>query len=257
MAGVLNGMALHGGLIPYGGTFLVFSDYMRGSIRLAALMGQRIIYVLTHDSIGLGEDGPTHQPIEHLSALRAIPNLNVMRPADANETAQAWRVALETNGPTVMALTRQNLPIHDQESDVMSSAENVAKGGYVLIDSTTDAVDVILVGSGSEVSIAVEAAEALAQEGVGARVVSLPCWELFAQQSEAYREEVLPLAVPKVAIEAASPFGWERWVGNDPSHRTIIAIDHFGTSAPYEEIYEAYGLTAENVAAEARKLLQK
>ena len=255
MAGILNGMALHSGLIPYGGTFLVFSDYMRGSMRLAALMGQRIIYVLTHDSIGLGEDGPTHQPIEHLAALRAIPNLNVMRPADANETAQAWRVALTTSGPTVMALTRQNLPIYDRETAGMGSAESLAQGGYVLYESAANGLDVILVGSGSEVPIAVDAAQMLAGEGVGVRVVSLPCWELFAQQSAEYRQEVLPLETPKVAVEAAGPFGWERWVGNDPSHSTIIAIDHFGTSAPFEQIYAEYGLTAENVAAEAKKLI--
>ncbi|MEM7535438.1 MAG: transketolase [Chloroflexota bacterium] len=256
MAGILNGMALHGGVIPMGGTFLVFSDYMRASMRLAALMEQRVIYVLTHDSIGLGEDGPTHQPIEHLAALRTIPNLNVMRPADANETAEAWRAALlNDSGPTVMALTRQDIMIFDRDAEGFGPASGVAKGGYVLYENAPNGVDVILIASGSEVEIIYEAAQTLSAEGHGVRVVSLVSWELFSQQDEAYRQEVLPAGVAKVAVEAASPFGWERWVGNDKSKGDIIGIDHFGASAPYQRLYQEYGLTAENVVARAKALL--
>jgi transketolase len=257
MAGILNGMALHGGVIPYGGTFLVFSDYLRGSLRLAALMGLRIIYVLTHDSVGLGEDGPTHQPIEHLPALRAIPNLMVIRPADANETAQAWRAALaNTGGPTVLALSRQNLPIYDRSAPGMGAADGLLRGGYVLFEQAPNGLDLVLIASGSEVEIVYNAAQRLAGEGVGVRVVSLASWELFAQQSEAYRASILPVSVPKVAVEAASPFGWERWVGNDRRKGVIIGIEHFGASAPYARIYQEFGLTVEHVIEQARALLQ-
>ena len=258
MAGILNGMALHGGLIPYGATFLVFSDYMRGSMRLAALMGVRVIYVLTHDSIGLGEDGPTHQPIEHVAALRLIPNMTVIRPADANETSAAWQAALaNTTGPTALALTRQNLLNYDREGEGLGSAADVAKGGYVLYDKSDGAPDIVLVASGSEVEIAYQAAHALANENIAARVVSLPSWELFAKQDDAYRASVLPAGVPKIAIEAATPFGWERWVGNDPQNSVILGIDHFGASAPYERLYEEFGLTSANVVANAKRLLGK
>ena len=240
MGSALNGMALHGGFIPYGGTFLVFSDYMRPAIRLAALMGQQVIYVFTHDSIGLGEDGPTHQPVEHLATLRALPNLFVVRPADANETAAAWQTALtRRDGPTALILTRQAVPTLDP-----AVRAGAARGGYVLRDAT-DAQAIIL-ATGSEVEIALAAADLLAQRGVAARVVSLPCWELFAQQDAAYRESVLPAALTaRVAIEAATSFGWERFVG---TAGRVLGIDSFGASGPYKELYRHFGLTAERVA---------
>lgn len=255
MGGILNGMALHGGLIPYGGTFLIFTDYMRPSMRLAALMGVRVIYVMTHDSIGLGEDGPTHQPIEQLAALRAIPNMTVIRPADANETSMAWAAALTNGGPTVLALTRQNLPVYDRAGEGLGAAEELAKGGYVLYEQAPNGLEIILIGTGSEVEIAYEAGKTLAGEGVGVRVVSLPSWELFAKQGAEYQAQVLPLGVPKLAIEAASPFGWERWVGNDPSRGAVLGIDHFGASAPYTRIYAEFGLTATHAVAKAKALL--
>ncbi|RME58211.1 MAG: transketolase, partial [Caldilineae bacterium] len=256
MAGILNGMALHGGVIPYGGTFLVFSDYMRGSMRLAALMGLRVIYVLTHDSIGVGEDGPTHQPVEHLAALRAIPNMTVIRPADANETAAAWRQALRnTSGPTALILTRQNLPVYDRSAAGMGLAQALAQGGYVLYENAPEPA-IVLVATGSEVEIAFNAGQQLAQEGVAVRVVSLPSWELFQAQDATYRAQVLPPAVPKVAIEAGVTLGWERWVGNDPAKAAIIGVDRFGASAPYKRIYQEFGLTPEAVVAAAHKLLQ-
>jgi transketolase len=256
MGGILNGMALHGGVIPHGATFLVFTDYMRASMRLAALMGIRVIYVMTHDSIGLGEDGPTHQPIEHLAALRAIPNMTVIRPADANETSMAWRAALEnTGGPTVIALTRQNLPVFDRSAAGMGAAEGALRGGYVLYEHAPNGLELALIATGSEVEIALNAAKTLAGEGVGVRVVSLASWELFAKQGAAYINEVLPAGVKKLAIEAAIPFGWERWVGNDPHLGAIIGIDHFGASAPYQRLYEEFGLTAEHAVAKAKQLL--
>ncbi len=256
MGGILNGMALHGGVIPYGATFLTFTDYMRPSMRLAALMGAHVIYVMTHDSIGLGEDGPTHQPIEHLAALRAIPNMTVIRPADANETAESWRVAIKhTSGPVVLVFTRQNLATFDRSAAGMGAAADLAKGGYVLYEHGKQPA-VILLATGSEVEIIYNAAQTLAAEGVAVRVVSLPSWELFAAQDAAYRQQILPAGVPKVAIEAATPFGWERWVGNDPAKGVIIGIDHFGTSAPYERIYQEYGLTAERVVEAAKRMLK-
>ncbi|NTU78833.1 MAG: transketolase [Chloroflexales bacterium] len=240
MGSVLNGMALHGGFIPYGGTFLVFSDYMRPAIRLAALMGQQVIYVFTHDSIGLGEDGPTHQPIEHVATLRAMPNLYVVRPADANETSAAWQLALtRRDGPTALILTRQAVPTLDP-----AVRAGAARGGYVLRDA--DSPQAVVIASGSEVTIALEAAELLAQRGVAARVVSIPCWELFAQQDQAYRDSVLPPALKaRVAVEAATSFGWERFVG---AEGRVIGIDSFGASGPYKELYHHFGLTAERVA---------
>ena len=246
MGGILNGLTLHGGLRAYGGTFLVFSDYMRGAIRLAALMGLPVVYVLTHDSIGLGEDGPTHQPIEHLMALRAIPGLWVIRPADANETAIAWRLALErADGPTVLALTRQNLPTFDGPTHA------AARGGYILRDSPDP--QALLLATGSEVAIAVAAFEQLAAAGISARVVSLPCWELFAAQPEAYRREVLPPHLTaRVSIEAGVTLGWERYIGLEG---IAIGLDHFGASAPYEELYANFGLTAEAAAHAVRRLL--
>ncbi|MCX6045307.1 MAG: transketolase [Chloroflexi bacterium] len=258
MGGILNGMALHSGVIPYGGTFLVFSDYMRGSIRLAALMGLRLIYVFTHDSIGLGEDGPTHQPVEHLAALRAVPNLTVIRPGDANETAEAWRSALKnTKGPTALALTRQNLPTYDRAALGLGAASGAAQGGYIFYENAPKPLEMLFVATGSELDIIYEAAKTLAAEGVGVRVVSLPCWELFEQQSEEYRQAVLPLDVPKIAVEAATGFGWERWVGNDKRKSAIIAINHFGASAPYQKLYAEFGLTPDNVVKQAKSLLGK
>lgn len=255
MGGILNGMALHGGVVPYGGTFLIFSDYMKASMRLAAIMGLRVIYVLTHDSVGVGEDGPTHQPIEQLASLRSIPNMTLFRPADANEVAEAWRAALKKeNGPTALALTRQNLTTIDRSAAGYHSAAGVAKGGYVLYESN-DSPQVVLVSTGSEVEICCNAAHALSEEGINVRVVSLPAWDLFAAQPQAYQDEILPPELPKVAVEAASPFGWERWVGNDKRKSTIVALNHFGASAPFAKLYEEFGLTAENVAAQARKLV--
>lgn len=255
MGAILNGMALHGGIIPYGGTFLIFSDYMRPSMRLAALMGVQVIYVLTHDSIGLGEDGPTHQPIEQLASLRAIPNMRVIRPAEASETVEAWRMAItHRSGPTVLALTRQNLETFDPKGEGMRSSSGAARGGYILYQNG-DAPEVILLATGSEVEIALAGAKQLAGEGRQVRVVSLPCWELFAAQDAGYQAEVLPGDLPKVAIEAAVPFGWERWVGNDPAKSRIIGIPHFGASAPYERIYQEFGLTPEAVASAAREIM--
>jgi transketolase len=252
MGSVMNGIALTKPLIPFGGTFLIFSDYMRPPVRLAAMMGLRVIYVWTHDSIGLGEDGPTHQPVEQIAALRAIPNLTVIRPADANETAVAWRVAIENeHGPTALALTRQKLPVYDRTK--FASAEGVAKGGYVLADS--DKVDVILIATGSEVSVAVEAREKLAAEGVGARVVSLPSWELFEKQPVEYRNEVLPPSITaRVTIEAGITLGWDRYAG--PQGR-MIGLNRFGASAPYKKLMEEFGFTAANVVAQAKELLGK
>ena len=256
MAGILNGMALHGGVLPYGGTFLIFSDYMRGAMRLAALSGLRVVYMLTHDSIGLGEDGPTHQPIEHLAALRAIPNMTVIRPGDANEAAQAWRAALlNEHSPTVLALTRQNLPTYDRAAEGLGAAEDLLKGGYVFYENAPNGLQLILIGTGSELDIAYNAAKQLAAEGVGVRVVSLPCWEFFEKQDAAYRQSVLPEGPAKVSVEAATTFGWERWTGNDPAKSARIGLDHFGASAPFQTLYKEFGLTVENVVATAKKLL--
>ncbi len=255
MGAILNGMAVHGGVIPYGGTFLVFSDYMRPSVRLAAMMGLRVIYVWTHDSIGLGEDGPTHQPIEHLASLRAMPNLVLIRPADANETAEAWRLALtRTTGPTALILTRQKVPIFDRDQEGLGPASGIRRGGYVFYQhgQTPQAV---LLASGSEVAIAYQAARQLAQEGVPVRVVNLASWEIFQEQDPTYRQEVLLPGVPKVAVEAAASLGWERWVGSDPTQGAILGVDRFGASAPYPRIYRELGLTPEQVVARVKGLL--
>src|SRR5579875_1811324 len=252
MGGILNGMALYGGLIPFGATFLIFSDYMRPSIRLAALMGLKTIYVFTHDSIGLGEDGPTHQPVEQLAALRAIPGLTVIRPGDANETAQAWRVAIKHPGPVALALTRQALPTLDRST--LADASNLTKGGYILLDSK-GTPQIILIATGSELSLAVDAAKKLQQDGVAVRVVSIPSWELFEEQDETYKEAVLPKSVKaRLAIEAASPLGWERYVG--PQGATIT-LDHFGASAPAKVIFQKFGFTVEHVIEQARALLSE
>ncbi|WP_246473775.1 transketolase [Streptosporangium becharense] len=252
MGAILNGIALHGGTRPYGGTFLVFSDYMRPSVRLAALMKLPVIYVWTHDSIGLGEDGPTHQPVEHLWALRAIPGLDIVRPADANETAAAWQVVLEHGDrPAGLALTRQNLPVYEGTGD----AEKVAKGGYVLQDASTGQPAVVLIGTGSEVELAVGAREILEAEGIPARVVSMPCVEWFRAQDSAYKQTVLPSAVrARVAVEAGIALGWREFVGDEGE---VVSLEHFGASAPYKTLYEQFGLTAERVAAAAKASLAR
>jgi len=251
MGAILNGMALSG-LIPYGATFLIFSDYARPTIRLAALMEVRSIFVFTHESIFLGEDGPTHQPIEHLPALRAIPNLCLIRPADANETAVAWRVAIEhKSGPVAIALTRQGLPVIDRQK--YAPAEGLTRGGYVLADAKGKGLDIILIATGSEVAPALEAYEKLSAEGVAARIVSLPSWYLFEKQPQSYRDEVLPPAVAaRLAIEAAAPLGWERYVG---LRGAVIGMTRFGASAPYKVLAEKFGFTAANIMQRAHELL--
>ena len=251
MGSILNGLSLHGGVRGYGGTFLIFYDYMRPPIRLAALMGINPVYVFTHDSIGLGEDGPTHQPVEQLAGLRSVPNCWVIRPADANETAEAWRVAINrTDGPTALALTRQGVPTLDRSE--YASAECVQRGAYVLAD-TEETPDVILIATGSEIHIALDAQQALAGEGVNARVVSMPCWGLFDQQDQAYKDDVLPPEITaRVAVEAGTPFGWERYVGMNGK---VVGIDRFGESAPYQDIYRSLGITAEAVVEAAKSLL--
>lgn len=254
MAAILSGMALHGGIIPYGGTFLVFSDYMRPSIRLAALMKVPVIYVFTHDSIGLGEDGPTHQPVEQLTALRVIPNLAVIRPADAPETALAWQMALERReGPTALILTRQKLPSLDRAREGYAPAFEARRGGYVLAEASNPAV--ILIASGSEVHLALEARKRLAGQGVTARVVSMPCCEIFDAQPQEYREAVLPKRIKaRVAVEAGATSGWHKYVGESGE---IVGFDHFGASAPYEEIYKAFGLTPEKIVEAALRALNR
>jgi len=254
MGAIMNGITLHGGTRVFGGTFLVFSDYMRASVRLAALMKLPVVYVWTHDSIGLGEDGPTHQPIEHLAALRAIPGLDVVRPADATETAIAWRTAIEhLDRPTAMVLTRQNLPVIDRA--LYASAEGVTRGGYVLAEAGHGTPKVILIATGSEVSIALDARDRLEAEGTPTRVVSMPCREWFDAQDASYRQEVLPPDVrARVSVEAATTFGWREVVGDDGES---LGIDHFGASAPYQILYEQFGLTAERAVAAAHSSLSK
>lgn len=250
MGNVVNGLAAHGGVIPYGATFLVFSDYMRPAIRLAAIMQLHVVFVFTHDSIGVGEDGPTHQPIEHLASLRAMPGLSVIRPADANETAIAWKLALERRMPTALILSRQGLPIMDDAAAVRAGAE---RGGYVVADAQDGRPEVILMATGSEVEIALAARGLLAAESIGARVVSLPSTDVFDAQPASYRERVLPAAVrARVSVEAGASLGWHRWVGEVGE---ILSIDHFGASAPAGVLYKQFGFTAENVAALARKSL--
>jgi len=247
MAAAMNGLALHGGFIPYGGTFLAFADYCRPAIRLAALMGVRVIYVMTHDSIGLGEDGPTHQPVEHVASLRAIPDLLVFRPADAVETAEAWACALQqTNRPSVLCLSRQSLPVIRKAHSDMNL---VSRGAYVVSETTQSTRDVTLLATGSEVSIAVEAARRLKADGLRATVVSMPCWELFEEQPGAYQREVLGLA-PRIAVEAAGRFGWERWIYSDGA---FIGMHGFGASGPAEALYQHFGITPEAIVAAAKQ----
>jgi transketolase len=243
MGAVMNGIAQHGGLLPVGGTFLVFSDYMRPAVRMAALMGSKVVYSWTHDSVGVGEDGPTHQPIEQIAALRAIPGLQVIRPADGYETNAAWRMAMDTAGPTALILTRQNVPTL-AGSEVY---EDVARGGYVLV--AADNPDVVLVGTGSEVQHCVAAAQSLASEGLAVQVVSLPCWSRFDSQDKAYREHVLPAGVPTVSIEAGVTMGWRAYAD------VTIGIDRFGASAPGDTVMTKFGITADNLAQTARNLL--
>lgn len=261
MGAIVNGMALHKGVIPYGGTFLVFADYMRPPIRLSAMMGAPSIFVFTHDSIGVGEDGPTHQPVEQLASLRVIPNLIVIRPADANETAVAWRVALESKDrPVAIALTRQNLPILDRtgtacRAPTFPSAEGLARGAYILSGPVGVPSDLILIATGSEVSLALEAGKQLNERGIKARVVSMPSWELFDEQDEAYRNEVLPPSVTaRLAIEAGSTQGWHRYVG---SAGDVIGLDRFGASAPGSVVYEQLGFSVENVVDRALALVRR
>jgi transketolase len=253
MGSILNGMSLHGGVIPYGGTFLVFSDYMRPPVRLAAMMGLPVVYVWTHDSVWVGEDGPTHQPVEHIAALRTIPNLVVLRPADANETAAAWRVALERrDGPTALLLSRQKLPVLFET--MQNSFKKVSRGGYILVESS-GVSNALIIASGSEVHVALEARELLAERGIGVRIVSMPSWELFDAQPGEYRDSVLPPPVKaRLAIEAGVTMGWEKYVGPAGD---VVGLDRFGASAPYRVLMEKFGFTAEAVAARVLQLLKK
>lgn len=253
MGCIASGMARHSGVIPYIATFLIFYDYMRPPVRLAAMMRQRVIYIFTHDSVGLGEDGPTHQPIEHLPGMRAVPNLTVIRPADATETVEAWRIALENRqGPTALILTRQKLPVMDRKE--LAPASGVQRGGYVLWQASASP-KVILIGTGSEVHIALEAGKILQQKGIAASVVSLPSWDLFDTQTEEYKNSVLPPSIKaRVSIEAAATLGWQKYTGDEG---IAIGIDRFGASAPYKAIYQHLGLTAQSMVDEAEKLLKK
>ena len=254
MGSILNGMALHGGLIPFGSTFLIFSDYMRPSIRLGALMKLHIIYVFTHDSVALGEDGPTHQPVEHLASLRAMPNLTVIRPADANETAEAWRIAMEhKEGPIAIILTRQNVPVIDRSR--FNPANELRKGAYVLADASSGKPEIVLIATGSEVHLALEVYERLRDEGIRARVVSMPSWKLFEKQPEEYRNRILPPEITaRISIEAGVTLGWHKYVGLQGE---IVGIDHFGASAPGKTVLNEFGFASENVLNRIRALLAK
>jgi transketolase len=249
MSAAVNGMAAHGGLIPFGSTFFVFSDYAKPAIRLASIMQTHSLFIFTHDSVGLGEDGPTHQPIEHLMALRAVPNLTDFRPADANETAAAWRLALERKGPSFFALSRQDLPIIDPA--IHDAYANVSKGAYVLVEAAD--AKVVLIGTGSEVWPAVEAARLLAADGIAASVVSFPSWKIFEEQSAEYKASVLPAGVPRLAVEAGATQGWWKYVGLDGD---VIGLDRFGASAPGPIVLEKLGFGADNVAAKAKALVK-
>jgi transketolase len=253
MGSILNGIALYGGFIPYGASFLVFTDYVRPAIRISALSKIPVKWVFTHDSIGVGEDGPTHQPIEHLASLRAMPGLVDLRPADANEVREAWKVALRTQDkPVLLVFSRQNLPTLDREK--FQSAEGVAKGAYVLSDFGSKKPQVILIASGSEVSLVVKAAEKLLEKGIRSRVVSMPSWFLFDQQDQAYKDSVLlPDIQNRVAVEAASKFGWEKWVGREGK---IIGLDRFGKSGKFEDIYSYFGFSVENIIKNVEELMQ-
>jgi transketolase len=251
MAAIMNGIALHGGYIPYGGTFLTFSDYSRNAIRMAALMKIRVIHVFTHDSIGLGEDGPTHQSVEHIPSLRIIPNLDVWRPADGLETAVAWACAVERkDGPSALCLSRQNLPrLTDDAGTAQAMEQNIRRGGYVLSDM--EGAQVVIVSTGSELELAMQAQAALASEGIATRVVSMPCTNLFDRQTDAYQQSVLPLALPAVAIEAAHPDFWRKYVGRAG---VVVGIASFGESAPAADLYAHFGITFQHVVDAARRL---
>jgi transketolase len=252
MGAAINGMALHGGVLPFGSTFFVFADYLRPALRLAALMHIHAVYVFTHDSIAVGEDGPTHQPVEQLASLRSIPGVTVLRPADATETAAAWRVAVERQGPTVLVLTRQKLPVLDP--DRYPVEDGVPRGGYVIGEAHGGAPDVVLIATGSEVSLALDAADRLNADGIAVRVVSLPSWELFAEQPSGYRESVLPPGIPRLAIEAGHRMGWREFVGDGGD---IVSIDRFGASGPGPEVYAEFGFTVDAVADRAAALVKR
>jgi len=247
MGSIMNGMALSGGALPFGGTFLIFSDYERPAVRLAALSGAKVAFVWSHDSVGLGEDGPTHQPVEHLMSLRAMPKLRVIRPADANEVPHAWRVHINGDGPTAIVLTRQSVPV--LEGTAERAPDGLPRGAYTLVDETGTGLDLVLIGTGSEVQLCVAAREQLTAGGISTRVVSMPSWELFAAQSDEYRDQVLPAGVPTLAVEAGASLGWERYADD------VIAIDRFGASAPGDVVFAKLGYTPENVVARARALL--
>jgi transketolase len=248
MGGIMNGIALYGGLIPFGGTFMTFSDYMRGAVRLAALSNAQTIFVFTHDSIGLGEDGPTHQSVEHVSALRAIPNLNVFRPCDGHEVAECWKIAVEDkHKPSVLALSRQKVALIDRTK--FASAKGTEKGGYILAEASNNSPKVILVSTGSEVGLAMQAREILEAENIATRVVSMPCTDIFDEQSAEYRASVLPESVKTLSIEAGVSHGWHKYADD------CIAVDKFGASAPAEIVFREYGFTVENVVAKAKGLL--
>ncbi len=252
MGGAVNGMAAHGGILrPYGSTFMQFSDYMRGAVRLSALMELPVAWVYTHDSIGLGEDGPTHQPVEHLAALRAIPNLTVIRPCDADETAEAWRITINgLHGPAAFALSRQNLPVYERgEGEPFASAAGLDKGAYVMREAEGEP-QAIVVGTGSEVEIAVAAADTLAADGIPTRVVSFPSWELFEAQDRAYRDSVFPEGIPSVSVEAGIGQGWERWVDG------VVSVERFGASAPGPEVMEKLGITPDNVVDKVKEMVK-
>jgi transketolase len=254
MAAALTGIAVHGGLVPFGATFLTFSDYMRPSIRLAALSHAHVIYVFTHDSVALGEDGPTHQPVEHLASLRAMPNMLVVRPSDATETVEAWRVALQhTGGPVALILTRQKLPVLDRT--VLAPAAGLTRGAYVVVEAAGRGPDVILIATGSEVALALDVHARLAEAGTASRVVSMPCWELFEAQPQTYRDAVLPPGVrARVSIEAAATFGWERYVGRDGAS---VGLDRFGASAPAPVLMREFGFTPDHVMDVVRTVLAR
>ena len=250
MAGIANGLALHGGVIPYVATFLIFSDYMRPSIRLSALMQTKVIYIFTHDSVGVGEDGPTHQPVEQTMSLRLIPGLTVLRPADANETDAAWCTALSSKGPVVLVLTRQKLPIMDRNRFPIN--DGFSRGGYILSESNDGATDIILIATGSEVSLALQVQQSLSENGKNARVISMPSWELFEQQPEEYRHSILPRSIPKVALEAGITMGWHRYIGDEG---IVLGIDRFGASAPGQTVMDKLGMNKENVLNSVKNLL--
>jgi len=254
MCAASSGMMLHGGVRPFAATFFVFTDYARPAIRLACIMKLPVIYVMTHDSIGLGEDGTTHQPIEHLASLRAMPGLHIIRPADANEAVYAWQDAIRrTDGPTMLVLTRQKLPIFDGEK--VAHAANLHKGAYILSAEKKKKLDIVLIATGSEVHFILEAQKRLEKAGISARVVSMPGWELFRQQAPKYRESVLPTKVKtRLAVETATSFGWHEWVGDEGK---VISLDHFGASAPDVDLFKHYGFTVENIVNRAKKMIKR